>query len=233
MARFSKNLFVGADEDIIASLAFGDEEELPYLVNLSSAASMLNALVFRVSRKPTDLTAHVRRIYFCYQNAQVEPLYAALLDLLIILDNRGRDLTRRLILGSRSVLNAEQFSNLYSFRGETGQVRENRFCLFTKGLTGSAHLVEVVRKVQVQHDYLGLARDFIEFSQLDEAIAILEQGLEATPSRQDLQTLLLELYQSTQCRERFQKFHERIRASGAPLNNGWQTLAVLFNGNIS
>lgn len=233
MARFSKNLLVGAYEDEIASLAFGNQEELPYLVNLSSAPSILNALVFRVARKPQDLTAHVRRIYFCYQNALVEPLYAALLDLLIVLDNKGKDLSRRLVLGSRSLLNAEQFSSLNTFRGGQDQARENRFGLFTKGLIGTARLVEVTQKAQVQHDYLRLAHDFIEFSQLDEAIAILEQGVEATPGRQDLQTLLLELYQSTQCRERFQKFHERIRASGAPLNNGWQRLAVLFKGNLS
>lgn len=232
MARFSKNLFVGASIDPITSLVFSDDETMLYNANLSSATSILNTLVLKVSRKPKDLMAHVRRIYFCYQNAMQEPLYAALLDLLIVLDQKGQILSQRLILGCRPMLDAEQFTILKSLSLGDQQMQSNHFSLFTKGLVGKSQLLEVNQLAQVQHDYMGLARDFIEYSQLEEAMTLLEQGLEESPGRQDLQALLLELYQSTQSRDRFQKYYDWIIKSGAPIIHEWQQLAVFFNGKI-
>lgn len=232
MARFCKNLFVGASVDPVASLVFSDDETMPYNANSSSATSILNTLILKVSRKPKDLTAHVRRIYFCYQNAMQQPLYAALLDLLIVLDQKGQTLSQRLILGCRPMLDAEQFTILRKISLGAQQIQSNHFSLFTKGLVGKSQLLQVKQLAQVQHDYMGLARDFIEYSQLEEAMAVLEQGLEASPGRQDLQALLLELYQSTQSRDRFQKYYDRILKSGTPVINQWQQLAMVFNRKV-
>lgn len=233
MPRYSKNLFVDQSANPIALQAFGDDEIMPFNANLSPEMSILNTLVLRVSRKPNDLLAHLRRIYFCYQNALPEPLYAALLDILIVLDQKGKDLSRRLFWGSRSMLDAEQQAFLESVIQGGQAIRGNRFSLFTKGLVGVPMLLEVGQQVHVQHDYLGLAADFIEYSQLEEAMTILEQGLEQTPDRQDFQALLLELYKSTQSSDRFKNYHARIRESGASLIDEWQQLAVFFNGKSS
>lgn len=234
MPRFSENLFMSVLADSTASHAFIDDEVIPFSVNLSPAISILDTLVLRVARKPKDLLAHLRRIYFCYHNALPESLYAALLDLLIILDQKGKDLSRRLILGSRSMLDAEQLAFLISVIQGPQPVKGNRFSLFTKGLVGVSQLIEVDQQpAELQYDYLGLAYDFIEYSQLEEAMAILEQGLEKSPDRQDLQTLLLELYKSTQNNERFQHCYDRMIKFGKPLINEWALLAVFFNGKIS
>lgn len=233
MVRFSRNLVVTNATLPITSQAFNDDEAMSYETGLSSTASVLNTLVLRVARKPKDLLAHIRRIYFCYQNAMREPLYAALLDLLLVLDKKGQILSRRVILGSRPMLDAEQFAILNDISLGTRQVQSNRYSLFNKGVVGKSHLLEVNRPAQVQHDYMGLARDFIEYSQLEEAMTILEQGLEESPGRQDLQALLLELYRSTQSTGRFQNHHDRIIKSGAPRINEWQQLAAFFNGKVS
>ncbi|MCQ8102642.1 hypothetical protein NP590_00885 [Methylomonas sp. SURF-2] len=186
-----------------------------------------------MSRKPKDLLAHLRRIYFCYQNALPEPLFAALLDLLIVLDQKGRDLSLRLLWGSRSLLNEEQQACLKNLVQGRQDMRGSRFSVFTKGVVGVSSLLETKRQVQSQHDYLGLAADFIEYSQLEEAMDILEQGLEQTPDRQDFQALLLELYKSTESSERFQKQYDWMLESGEPLIDQWQQLAVFFNGKSS
>ncbi|MCK9605987.1 MAG: hypothetical protein M0R33_05990 [Methylomonas sp.] len=161
-----------------------------------------------------------------------QPLYAALLDLLIVLDQKGQTLSQRLILGCRPMLDAEQFTILRKISLGAQQIQSNHFSLFTKGLVGKSQLLQVKQLAQVQHDYMGLARDFIEYSQLEEAMAVLEQGLEASPGRQDLQALLLELYQSTQSRDRFQKYYDRILKSGTPVINQWQQLAMVFNRKV-
>lgn len=233
MPRYSKNLFVDQSANPIALQAFGDDEIMPFNANLSPDMSILNTLVLRVSRKPNDLLAHLRRIYFCYQNALPEPLYAALLDILIVLDQKGKDLSRRLFWGSRSILDAEQQAFLESVIQGGQAIQGNRFSMFTKGLVGVPILLKVGQQVQVQHDYLGLAADFIEYSQLEEAMTILEQGLEQTPDRQDFQALLLELYKSTQSSDRFKNYYARIRESGESLIDEWQQLAVFFNGKSS
>ncbi|AEF99769.1 hypothetical protein Metme_1346 [Methylomonas methanica MC09] len=233
MARFSTNLFVTTATNSISPHAFSDDEAMAYETGLSSTASVLNTLVLRVARKPKDLLAHIRRIYFCYQNAMREPLYAALLDLLLVLDQKGQILSRRVILGCRPMLDAEQFATLKDISLGTRQVQSNRLSLFNKGVVGKSQLLEVNRSAQVQHDYMGLARDFIEYSQLEEAMTILEQGLEELPGRQDLQALLLELYRSTQSIGRFQNHYKWIIKSGAPILNEWQQLAAFFNGKVS
>lgn len=233
MPRFSKNLLVGVPVESDASRAFSDDAVMPFNVNLSSADPILNTLILRVSRKPKDLLAHLRRIYFCYRHALPEPLYAALADLLIVLDQKGKDLSRRLILGSRSRLDAKQLAILKSGIQDLQPVQGNRYSLFTKGLVGVSQLLEVTRQAQAQRDVLELAHDFIEYSQLDEAMTTLEQGLEQAPNRRDLQALLLELYKSTDNSGRFQRCYDKIGKSGEPLMNEWQQLAVFFNGKVS
>lgn len=233
MARFSTNLFVTTATGAVTSRAFNDDEAMAYETGLSSTASVLHTLVLRVARKPNDLLAHIRRIYFCYQNAMREPLYAALLDLLLVLDQKGQRLSRRVISGCRAMLDAEQFAILKDISLGTRHAQGNRFSLFDKGMVGHSKLLEVNLVPLVQHDYMALARDFIEYSQLEEAMTILEQGLEESPGRQDLQALLLELYQSTRSTGRFQNRYDWIMESGAPILNEWQQLAVVFNGKGS
>ena len=91
-------------------------------------------------------------------------------------------------------------------------------------------LTEVLQTVEGQHDYLKLANDFIEFSQLDDAMSILEQGLDDHPERKDLQAALLELYKSTDRRERFNNRYEMIKTLSVLLIDDWQILADFFDG---
>lgn len=228
MPRFSTDLFVGGTLEQKPS-AFWDNEVWLFSNACSDIQSLLTSLSFKVSRKPKDLIAHLCRIYFCYQNQLSEPLYAALLDFLIILNGNGRKISRRLIHGSRSQLDLTQMSALKRALEFPTQVHGNRFSLFTKGVIGFSDLVEVVHKSDDQHDYLKLANDFIEFSQLDEAMSTLEQGLAAQPDRQDLQLALLELYKSTDNRERFEDMYARIQLISDRLIEDWQKLAAFFD----
>ena len=225
MPRFSGNLFVIKPE---CARSFQDREGMMF--DLQAALPDLNLLAMKVSRKPNDLLAHLRRIYFCYEHELSAPLYAALLDLLIVLDDKGHDLRRRLLAGCRSQLNDQQLLALNVVCHGLQNIQGNRFSLFTKGLIGKTQLVEVKKLVQAQQDALILAKDYIEYSQLDEAMSILEQAIELEPDRDDIQRLLLELYQSTWSEERFFKQFHGMSAKGVSTITDWQKLAAVFNG---
>lgn len=230
MPEYFQHLFVGESTKSFESDAMLGRPSLFTLSQTSTDTSVYEVLVFKVRRQPKDLLAHWRRIYFCYQNALPEQLYAALLDLLLILNNKGRAFSQRLILGSRSLLDLAQLSALKKAYVSLQQVQGNRFSLFTSGLIGSTVLLEISEKMQEQHDYLLLANDFIEFSQLEEAMTVLEAGLEKYPARQDLQAAVLQLYKSTGNQARFQNQYEMLARSGVALIKDWQVLASFFTG---
>ena len=231
MPRFSTNLFMNNEIDRQVN-GFWDNEPLLFADESQQADSILNTLIFKVIRKPRDLIAHLRRIYFCYQNALSEPLYAALVDFLIVLNGKGRSLSVRLIHGCRSQLDPAQIVAFKSAVSGPCQMTGNRYSLFTTGTLGTSQVVEISRNNRQEHrDYLTLADDFIEFSQLEEAMSILEVGLDRQPERQDLQVALLELYRSTNSRERFNNSYEAIKAVSVPLADEWQLLADFFDGN--
>lgn len=230
MPEYFQNVFAGGSTKSFASDAMLDRPTLFNLSQASAETSIYEALVFKVRRQPKDLLAHWRRIYFCYQNALPDQLYAALLDLLLILNNKGRSFSQRLILGSRSLLDFAQLSSLKKAYVSLQQVQGNRFSLFTSGLIGSPVLLEISEKMQEQLDYLLLANDFIEYSQLEEAMTVLEAGLEKYPARQDLQAAVLQLYKSTRNQTRFQNQYEMLARSGVALIKDWQVLASFFTG---
>lgn len=229
MPHFSPLLFSTTPVESLPH-AFWDDEPLMFADATKPAVVILNVLTFRVSRKPKDLLSHLRRIYFCYQQTLSEPLYAALLDFLIVLNGKGRTLSLRMISGCRSLLDVRQLAAVKRAIEHPEQEAGNRYSLFTSGIIGSRCLLEVSRTQQDSYDVLALANDFIEFSQLDEAMSILEKGLEKQPEQQDWQYALLELYRSTESKQRFAQCYQAMKESGTSLLDDWQALDEIFNG---
>jgi hypothetical protein len=233
MPQYFSRLLAGQNVDEIPqdSGFWRDRELVLFGSTDGNSGQVLAALVFKVSRNPKDLQAHLRRIYFCYEQRLSEQLYAALLDLLIVLAGKGALISRRMIQASRSRLNSRQFQTLYKATGyaQLG----NRYSLFSNGILGSRELIRSKPQTETQHDYLALANDFIEYSQLEQAMDALETGIDLYPDRADLQLALLELYKSTQSRERFHGQRQRYSDAGIALVNEWLVLAHFFEGQVS
>ncbi|MGZ0080124.1 FimV family protein [Methylomonas sp. ZR1] len=233
MPQYFSRLLAGPSLDAIPQETdFWHDRELSLFSCPSADADYaLTALVFKISRNPKDLLAHLRRIYFCYDRRLSEQLYAALLDLMIILDGKGTAISRRMIQASQSRLLVQQCQDLLKTDGQTPPA--NRYSLFSKGLLASRELVRSRRQTEAQHDYLALANDFIEYSQLEQAMDVLETGINLQHDRPDLQLALLELYKSTKNRERFQLNRQRFSDSGVVLEGEWLELAHYFEGQAS
>ncbi len=233
MPQFFSDVVVGPDQnEFLPEKSFWYDDELVFSDPFTDEDQLLNALVFKVRRNPKDLKAHLRRIYLCYQNRLPSQLYAALLDFVIILQGKGLAISHRMIMGSRSQLDSQQISTLNKAVNDEHARQGNRFSLFTSGLVGRRELVEYQHRGAEQHDFLVLANDFIEYSQLEQAIDVLETGITVSPERQDLQEALLELYKSTRNRTRFETFYKICIAANVPLVNQWQLTANFFEGQV-
>jgi hypothetical protein len=107
----------------------------------------------------------------------------------------------------------------------------NQYSLFTKGLVGINTLVQQIETINAHgHDPLEIARDHIEYSQLEEAKQVLEKAILKQPTRQDLHHELLELYQSTLDSAGFYKMLAEITQSGVDTTGGWNQLDNYFKG---
>ncbi|MDD5411553.1 MAG: hypothetical protein PHF31_09090 [Methylobacter sp.] len=195
--------------------------------------NFLKNLVFLVARKPKRLITHIQRIYYCYQANLQEQLFAALVDLLVILNRRGKAISRRMIIGTKSKLSREQYKILQEFMVKDFDVTllpGNEYSVFTKGMIGTRNLLQQIEAPNDQkHDPLDLAYDYIEYSQLDEAMDILENAVINAPQRLELHQCLLELYKSTLDTSRFMRMFHIIAGLDVVMPDDWGTLQAFFN----
>lgn len=195
--------------------------------------NFLKNLVFLVAKKPKRLITHIQRIHHCYQANLQEPLFAALVDLLVVLNGRGKAISRRMIIGTKSKLSDDQYKKLQTFMTEDFDVAllsGNQYSVFTKGLVGTGNLVQQIETPDKQpYDPLVLAHDYIEYSQLDEAKDVLEKAIVNQPQRLELHQCLLELYKSTLDTSGFTTMFNILAGLDVAMPNDWSTLQAFFN----
>lgn len=195
----------------------------------------LEQLIYQISVRPSYLGTHVDRIYYCFQHHLNEQLFGALVDLLIILNRRGAALSERMIKGSCPRLAENEFQMLFSCyksNFENIDVLPSRYSVFSKGLVSTILLVNQSNDDEEKvYDPLKLARDYIEYSQLDNATRILEQAILSEPERMEFHEELLLLYRSTRNISGFDRVYEDLSLKSINLPLGWRQLDEFFKGS--
>lgn len=74
--------------------------------------ALYSQLVYKVQRDPNHLISHVQRIYYAYNHRMKDQLYAAFVDLFLVLGKGGSDLCNRLLAQTRSVLSKQYYQIL-------------------------------------------------------------------------------------------------------------------------
>jgi len=195
----------------------------------------LQELTFIVAKEPLRLIAHIQRIYFCFQKDLPEQLYAALVDLLIVLHKQGAAISLRMIKGVRQKLQREQLTILSNYlsnpTADSSLLPGNPHSLFCKGLIGTNQLISKrASLLNDDADVLAVARDFITYNQLDQAQELLEQSVLTQPTSTDLQQELLELYYSLDNATDFNRMYAKLNEIGFELPDEWHQLNRYFEG---
>jgi len=214
--------------------AWVDFLQQPFDQVFCAAESELDDIIFQIMVQPKVLSTHLQRIYLCYQKGLSDELCAALLDLLIVLEGKGRSLSQRMVFGAKSKLSKEDYARLkQALTLSAQQVKElqgNAYSLFSLGLEGTPLLVIKEQSSVVAHyDPLDIARDYIAYSQLDAAIETLEKALLLDVNRQALHDDLIELYRVTQHIERFEKMYAVLSKQMPTIPSAWLELKGFFN----
>jgi hypothetical protein len=201
-----------------------------------SAEKGLERLVFQVTRKTNNLESHLERIYYCFQNDLKEQLYGALFDLMIVLNKNGITLAKRMVLGASAKLTELQFRTLSDLIENNlsglNQPPGNQYSVFSKGLRSTAVLLQINEEHSEQsHDPLVLAREYVEFSQLQDAVRVLEEAIMVHPERFDLHDELLSLYRSTGIVSGFNRLYKILSDKKLALSPKWKQLDDFFIRN--
>lgn len=203
---------------------------------LSEHPDLLDFLVASAAKRPRNLVTHVQRICLCYQRNLSEHLYGAMVDLFCVLDGHAGDFCGRLLDKVLPKLHPSHAYLLNQYLDDRNLealfMVQNSFALLGKGLLGTANLV--VKQISEQHqekalvDPLQLARDYIEYSQFQEAKAVLEAAILQMPSREELHQDILELYKSLQDVAGFSATQALLAQQGNLFPELWDELGGYF-----
>jgi len=211
---------------------FSENQPIDSGMDAQQCNELHRELVHRVLRQPKYIVLHLHRIYFCYHHALSEPLYAALVDLLLILDSKGKHFSRRLVLESAEGLSKPRLKILLNYLKQANDLHVfgNSFSVFTKGFLSTKSLISLTDTSQVEYDVLNLARDYVEYGQLEQALEVLESSLLEMPDRFDIQNELLELYVITRNKVAYIKMTHQLTECQLNISIEWQNSAQYFAG---
>ena len=193
---------------------------------------LLKHLVYTIIKQPRNLLAHLQRIILCYEKNNEMQLSAALMDFFIVLEERGSAIKQRMLTGARKHLSPSLFEQLQTYLNTAQIIQGNIYSVLTSGRESNYELILVqVREgdKNENHDPLQVARDFVEYSQLEEAVKVLESAIIETPQRSELYADLIELYQSTGDRVGFNKMQLALANINHPMQLQWDALSSYFN----
>lgn len=192
-----------------------------------------NYFISRSARNPRDLRNHVQRINHQIQQKNPDGVYGALLDLFIILKDRGRPLRERMLKSARQLLRDEWFETLNQRldRGitELDAMPLSHSSILSKGCAGSRRLVEKIGdSAALDWDTLQEARSYLEYGQVDQAQSLLETAILQGSLRLDIHKDLLEIYKHARDRSNFLKMHRQLDTTDQSVLRLWRKLAAFF-----
>ena len=200
------------------------------------AAKSYMYLSRQVQRWPKQLVLHVCRIECALRVNDQDAIYAAVLDLFYILEDKGHALRERMLCKASHHLSIVQQSALE--RGLNGQLssqgmpysscsvlhdgsnansEENDFLLITKTHNQAMTL-----------DPLDTARLCLEAGQIEQAQEILESQLEVETERAEIRRDLLEIYCATRDTAGFMNSYQLLQIRGC-LDQSWIDSVSLFS----
>ncbi|MCG7985810.1 MAG: hypothetical protein JAZ20_17070 [Candidatus Thiodiazotropha weberae] len=177
-----------------------------------------NHLAYRSAREPENLLNHVRRVYLHLQLKQAEALYGAMLDLFLVLRDKGESLRNGLLNKAKTVLESDAFE-LFAKNLKQGLQKNQPYPIsqhsvlanfFDGGLTLVDLDAESNEHAGGRIDPLEVAQEELTFGDIEVAQEILEKALLSSPERMSLHIGLLEIYKHTRSLSSLLEMQDRL-----------------------
>ena len=110
--------------------------------------ALYSQLVYKVQRDPQHLISHVQRIYYTYHHKMSDPLYAAFVDFLLVLDGGGKDLITRLLSQTKTTLLQHHYQLIVRYLNDnnTDLLVGNKYTVLTDGALQYAILKDKIEE---------------------------------------------------------------------------------------
>jgi hypothetical protein len=170
------------------------------------------------SREPDNLLNHVRRVFLHLELRQSDPLYGAMVDLYLVLGDKGENLRHNLLKQSKGQLSPELY-DLFLTHFKQGlqphhSLPASQHSVLGNFFSGGMRLVSepiVEQEPDIREvDPLELAREELSYGDVTVAQKILEEALIRSPKRLGLHYSLLEIYRHTRSLDDLLNMQERL-----------------------
>ncbi|BCX89453.1 hypothetical protein MIN45_P1826 [Methylomarinovum tepidoasis] len=212
-----------ADSPVEAAFFLDRWLRLQPVDQLDSSAAW-SFLTREVHRDPRRLVLHLARIRVAWE-LDAEALYAALVDLVLTLEGRGRRLQRRMIRGTRKRLRAERRQVLERYLAEhlpPQSLPLSPRSVLQAGTIGELQITASgTKSTAAQVDLVEAARSCLALGQLEQARELFEQKLFEEPDCQVARQELLVIYRALDDRKNFARLHAHLQSHGC-LDPDWE-----------
>lgn len=146
MAQFTPLIICNENNEsnIVSSVLDFDNKEIDLFG--FNHQQVLESIISNLLNNPQVLQTHIQRIYFCYQYDLADHLFAALVDFLIVLEGKGRQIQSRMVNGSKLKLHLSHYiilkNALKLSTHEVKLLKGNFYSVLTQGLIGVNILIE-------------------------------------------------------------------------------------------
>jgi len=189
----------------------------------------LGCLGHRILGQPTDLRAHVQRIFLLIKLGDGAALYGALLDLMIALGAHGQALKQRMLILAKPLLARETLEFLQrhldaGFIAHDPEIARVRGALLRSASSQGQPLVQRLggNATRVANN-IDQANELLEYGQLEHAVELLEDALLLNPDLEAEAALLAGLYRSMRADARWQGLREQLQLNFGRVPKAWAT----------
>ncbi|MES9994226.1 MAG: hypothetical protein ABW098_19935 [Candidatus Thiodiazotropha sp.] len=223
-----------ANHKIEACLLPRQTQLLPTFPISDWSNSFSQYLVKRVRRNPRDLRAHVQRTLLYLSRRDTESIYAALIDLFLILRNRGWHIRNNLLTQAMPILQEEQYQflkkHLESGLNTSDPLPAKTFSCLSRGHSGTTQIV-IRKSTDANHSGASPHEQAMErYRQNDwlTAMVILENALHHDPGDEPVCRELLSLYKLQHAREAFYRTYAGLFGRRLALPDLWRDTERFF-----
>lgn len=195
-------------------------------------ATLLQHQQFMLRREPNNLRRHVQYIFalLAEETTSRDALFGALLDLFIVLGDKGLPLRRRMLSAAKSSLPEQDVDwlNLHLLGGLSANtvVTKAGFSVLTQSYRGKNTIISKAEQSAVQPElsFYEQAVSLLEYGDIDQAAELLVLALQQQPSDQQIADELLAIYQHQRNDQALEEVRHWFIENDLPLPNNWPLL---------